>query len=139
MIILLQIFNGIREKQPEQLEKIVAVEGDLTVDNLGLGWQDESELIANVQIVFHCAAIIKFNEKLKVAINSNTTGIWRIIQLSLKLKDLKVLCYMSTIFSNCNLPEIREEYYSTGLDAMDIIKKTQTMNDDELDGLEREL
>jgi len=134
-----QIFNGIREKQPELLDKVMAVSGDITSDNLGLNMQDESELVENVQIIFHCAAVIKFNEKLKDAVNSNTTGIWRIIQLALKMKNLQVLSYMSTIFSHCYSPELYEKHYTTGLDAMDIIRKTQTLSDNELDELEKQL
>jgi len=60
------------------LDKVVAVSGDVTTDNFGLNSQDESELVENVQIIFHCAAVIKFNEKLKDTVNCNTTGIWRI-------------------------------------------------------------
>jgi len=100
--------------------------------------QDETELVENVQIVFHCAATIKFNENLKDAVNCNTTGMWRMIQLALKMKNLQVLSYMSTLFSHCYLPELYEKYYDTGLDAMDIIKKTQTMTDDELNVLEKD-
>jgi len=106
---------------------------------LGLDSQDESELIENVHIVFHCAAVIKFNEKLKEAVNCNTTGMLRIIQLAQKMKNLQVLSYMSTIFSHCYLPELYEKHYPTGLDAMDIIKKTQTLSDDILDDIEYEL
>jgi len=127
------------KKHPELLSKIVAVEGDLAVNNLGLSSQDEAELIENVHIIFHCAAVVKFNEKLKDAVNCNTTGILRIIQLALKMKNLQVLSYMSTIFSHCYMPELYEKYYATGLDAMDIIRKTQTLSDEELDVLEKQL
>lgn len=46
-------------------KKLIAVQGDLTEPNLGLSENDRSIMIENVNIVFHSAATVKFDEPLK--------------------------------------------------------------------------
>lgn len=50
---------------PNYKEKIIAVEGDLTADNLGLSEVDRKILRENVNIIFHSAATVRFDEPLK--------------------------------------------------------------------------
>jgi fatty acyl-CoA reductase len=49
----------------EYKKKFVIVEGDLLDENLGLSDQDRLLLINNVNIVFHSAATVRFDEPLK--------------------------------------------------------------------------
>lgn len=60
-----QLFDRLQEEQPGFAEKIIAINSDLTQPELDLSKEDESILIENVNIVFHCAATIRFNEPLK--------------------------------------------------------------------------
>lgn len=64
-ISLLQLFDRLRDEQPDFAEKIIAVNSDLTLPELDLSKEDQETLVANVNIVFHCAATIRFNEPLK--------------------------------------------------------------------------
>lgn len=61
----MQLFEKLQEEQPGFAEKIVAVNSDLTQPLLGLSKEDQSVLADNINIVFHCAATIRFNEPLK--------------------------------------------------------------------------
>lgn len=45
-------------------QKIVAIEGDITLPELGLSQKDRQLLIDEVSVVFHCAASIKFDAPL---------------------------------------------------------------------------
>jgi len=56
----------------------------------GLNEFDHKNLQNNVDIVFHVAATIKFNEDLKYAANLNTIGTQKILDLCLTMKNLKV-------------------------------------------------
>jgi len=104
-----------------------------------LSLEDEAELIEKVDIIFHCAAVIKFNEKLKDAINCNTLGTLRLLKLGEKMVRLQVFTYMSTIYSHTYEPELHERYYPSGLDVMDVIKMTNELPNDKLDDIEKEL
>lgn len=55
----------VRKNNPEFLAKLEAVEGDLVLPNLGISPEDEKKIIENVNIVFHSAATIKFDEPIK--------------------------------------------------------------------------
>lgn len=61
----LQLFERLQEEQPAFANKIVAVNSDLTQPELNLSREDQGILTENVDIVFHCAATIRFNEPLK--------------------------------------------------------------------------
>lgn len=60
-----QLFDRLQEEQPGFAEKIIAINSDLTQPELDLSKEDQSILIENINIVFHCAATIRFNEPLK--------------------------------------------------------------------------
>ena len=60
-----QLFDRVRDEQPGFAEKIVAVSSDLTQPELDLSKEDQEMLAGRINIVFHCAATIRFNEPLK--------------------------------------------------------------------------
>jgi fatty acyl-CoA reductase len=64
------LFDSVKSLYPndEYKKKFVLVEGDLLDDDLGLSDQDKLLLINNVNIVFHSAATVRFDEPLKYII-----------------------------------------------------------------------
>lgn len=83
------IFERIRMKNPEILNKLACIPGDIKDPNIGLSDSD-SKLLENVHIVFHVAATVRFNEPLREAANLNTFGTRRVMELCTKMKKLKV-------------------------------------------------
>ncbi|KAI4894800.1 hypothetical protein NFI96_017097 [Prochilodus magdalenae] len=72
-----KLFDRLREEQPDFAEKIVPVDSDLTQPELDLSKEDQDTLTDCINIVFHCAATIRFNEPLKpksVLVYNCTTG-----------------------------------------------------------------
>uniref|UniRef100_A0A915KWH3 Fatty acyl-CoA reductase n=1 Tax=Romanomermis culicivorax TaxID=13658 RepID=A0A915KWH3_ROMCU len=61
-----QLFSILKEKSPHVFEKVIAVDGNLTDENLGLSENDAKTLLNEVSIVFHCAATVKFDEALRL-------------------------------------------------------------------------
>lgn len=90
-----QIFDRIRDKWPERLEKIRPVEGDVSQADLGMSPADSKVLQDQVNIVIHSAATIRFIEPLSEALTLNTLGTKRLIELCHKIKGLKVLLHIS--------------------------------------------
>lgn len=89
-----KIFDNIREKTPDVLEKLVCVPGDINEPNIGLDSNDEQLLHDIIDIVFHVAATVRFNEPLKDAANLNTFGTQRVMELCTGMKNLKVIYYI---------------------------------------------
>ena len=53
------------------LKKVEAVNGDITEDNFGLDEESMSKLIENVNIIFHSAATVRFDEELTKSVSMN--------------------------------------------------------------------
>lgn len=98
----LQVFKRIREEKPEVYKKLVPIPGDVTSDKLGISPEHEQLLIDTAEIVFHCAATLKLEARLKDAIEMNTIGTKRILDLCLQMKRLKALLHLSTAFCYCD-------------------------------------
>ncbi|PSN33946.1 hypothetical protein C0J52_19348 [Blattella germanica] len=64
-----------------------------------------------VAVVFHAAATIKFNENLKVAMETNFFGTQEMVNLCKEMPNLSALVYVSTAYSYCPLEEIEEKIY----------------------------
>lgn len=105
------MFDEIRKKNPEILNKIHLIKGDITLPDLGLSSSDKNLLIERVNIVFHVAATVKFNEPLKKAIQTNTESPLYILELCKSMKNLISCVYISTAYSNPNISIIDETIY----------------------------
>lgn len=84
------IFERIRAKNSEVLSKLVCIPGDIKDSDIGLSDSDAKFLEENIHIVFHVAATVRFNEPLREAVNLNTFGTRRIMELCTKMTKLKV-------------------------------------------------
>ena len=88
------------------------MKGDVSLPYLGLSPKDRIMLVENVNVVFHLAATVRFNEPLNVAVNVNTKGTARVIELCKELKHAISVVYVSTAYSNAYLSEIEEKIYT---------------------------
>lgn len=64
-VLVLQLFDRVREDNPDFQKKVVPVSSELTQPGLAISPQDITKLAACVNVVFHCAATIRFDEPLK--------------------------------------------------------------------------
>ncbi|XP_003485872.1 putative fatty acyl-CoA reductase CG5065 [Bombus impatiens] len=115
------IYDNIKAKHPSVLSKVYPVKGDVSLPDLGLSREDRNLLLEKVNIVFHSAATVRLNEPLDVAVNVNTKGTARVIELWNELKHPISFVHVSTAFSNANLHEIEEKVYTTSLKPSDVI------------------
>ena len=92
------IFANIHEKTPDVLEKLVCIPGNIDEPNIGMDESDIKLLHDRIDIVFHVAATVRFNEPLKVAANLNTFGTQRVMELCTGMRNLKVI---TKILLNC--------------------------------------
>lgn len=70
--------------------KIIVIAGDCSLIGLGISDEDRKLIAENVTLIYHCAATIRFDEKLKRAVELNTRGTQEMIKLALECKKLDV-------------------------------------------------
>jgi len=73
------------------LEKLIAIPGDVNLPKLGISEENWQHLCNEISVVIHAAADVKFNEKLKIAVNTNVKGTQRVVELCRELKNLQVM------------------------------------------------
>ncbi|XP_034487080.1 fatty acyl-CoA reductase wat-like [Drosophila innubila] len=105
------MFSVLLKSNPKFSDQIVAIAGDCQLPDLGISVEDRKLLVDQVQIVLHCAATVRFDERLDVALNINTRGTLLMVQLAKEMCRLEAFVHVSTAFSNCVLHHIDEVYY----------------------------
>lgn len=133
------VFNRIRDKNPDAFEKVKAIPGDVGLPNLGLSDEDRNFLIDNIDIVFHSAATVKFNEDLKTAITLNTIGTKRMLEMCEKMKKIKSCVHVSTAFSNSDKKMVDEHVYQPPFDVYAIMSLVETLPDDVIEAISAKL
>ncbi|KAK1120200.1 hypothetical protein K0M31_012570 [Melipona bicolor] len=133
------IYESIKAIHPSVVNKVHPVEGDVSLSDLGLSVADRNILIENVNIVFHVAATVRFNEPLNVAVNVNTKSTARIMELCKELKHVISIVYVSTAYSNANIFEIEEKIYTTSFKPSTVINICESGDQQSIDLLEDEI
>nr|CAD7464674.1 unnamed protein product [Timema tahoe] len=85
-----KFFNRIRKEQPLAVNKVIPIEGDITRPDLGISLSDQNVITRTVSIVFHSAATVRFDEVLKVSVQTNMVGTKQLVQLCHKILKLEV-------------------------------------------------
>ncbi|CAB3219775.1 unnamed protein product [Arctia plantaginis] len=83
------VYDLLRTKKPEFADKIIPVEGNINEIRLGLSEKDWSMLTDEVNIIFHVAATIRFDEKLRKATLTNIRSSREALELARSCKNLK--------------------------------------------------
>ncbi|KAG6795790.1 fatty acyl-CoA reductase wat [Apis mellifera caucasica] len=126
------IYDKLRYKQTNFLEKIVMLEGDATKDDYGLSSEDKN-LLMNVNIIFHVAATVRFEEKLRTAININVKSTKFLLKFAQKLPNFKVFVHVSTAFAPCTENIIDEKHYKNTIDADKALELLDIFDDKKLE------
>ncbi|XP_041852894.1 fatty acyl-CoA reductase 1 isoform X1 [Melanotaenia boesemani] len=125
-----KLFERLQSEQPDFAEKIIAVKSDLTYPELDLSKEDQSVLAENVNIVFHCAATIRFNEPLKDAMQLNVLATQKMLALAHRMKHLDIFIHISTAYAHCDREVIEEVVYPPPVDYRKLIDTLGWMDDD---------
>ena len=123
------------ENDPDILQKLKAISGDLEKENLDLSKENRQILIDQVNVVFHSAANTDNEAHLKNNIVPNLLGTRRVMELSQQFKDLKALVHVSSAYANSSKLESEEVLYSAAEDTDEIIQQLETFKDKALDKL----
>ncbi len=97
------VFGKLREIHGDSFEtfareRLVAIDGDLTKDGLGLDPQELARLSSEVQIVINSAATVVFDEQIDEAINLNTLGPQRLLKVAKTFEKQPLFVHVSTAY-----------------------------------------
>ncbi|RZF48915.1 hypothetical protein LSTR_LSTR003295 [Laodelphax striatellus] len=134
-----RLYKRLKAEVPDYRKKITVVAGDCCLPNLGLTPADHQMLINNINVIFHGAATVRFDEKIRLAVDINVYGAREVLAFAKQIKNLAAMVHVSTAFANCNKLYIEEKFYSTPISYEDIMQMTKTKDDEELDKLTPEL
>ncbi|KAJ8982207.1 hypothetical protein NQ317_013509, partial [Molorchus minor] len=121
------------QRVADQRFKVVAIEGDCEGPNLGISGEDRDTLIKEVDMVFHVAATVRFDEKLKTAICINVRAVRDLLRLARQMPRLKSFVHVSTIYCNCTRDVIAEEIYPPVANYEGVISMVETLREEVLD------
>nr|CAH7755242.1 unnamed protein product [Callosobruchus chinensis] len=107
-ILKLPLYDKLRETNPDILNKIHAIGGDVMELNLGMNDEDRRLVTENCHIIYHSAASVRFDDSLKDAIIMNVRGTRETAALALQCQHLEAFIHISTTYCNVdrNLNEI---------------------------------
>nr|XP_033320820.1 putative fatty acyl-CoA reductase CG5065 [Megalopta genalis] len=125
----LPMFERIRNQKPQTMKKVIALNGDVSLDHLGLTEAQLETLMDEVDVVFHCAATLRLEAKLPDAIEMNTIGTKRVLDLAKKMKRLKSFVHLSTAFCHPDLDELGERVYDAPDDPNKVMDLIQWMDE----------
>ncbi|KAF9294446.1 cyclin-dependent kinase inhibitor far1 [Linnemannia elongata] len=125
----------------EVMSKVVAIQGDMSIDRLGLSEEDQATIQKDTTVFINSAASITFDGPLKSAFNLNTKGPLRACEIMKEMPHLKAVVQISTSYVNAYLQpqHVDEKIYSHPFgNPEDVYKKIQAMSDDEINDYERD-
>ncbi|CAG9853653.1 unnamed protein product [Phyllotreta striolata] len=124
----LPMFERLRKTYPTAIKKIIPLTGDLHSENLGLNEGDLKLLINECNIVFHMGATLKLEAKLNDAIEQNTGGTSRVIDVSRKMKNLLAFLHFSTAFCSADIDVFEERVYESQDSPREVLEVTKWLN-----------
>ena len=100
---------------------------------MGLNLQERQLLIDEVNMVFHGAASVRFDDSLTDAVIMNIRGTREVAKLALEMKNLDVLVHVSTTYCNTDRKVVEEKLHPAIADwekTIEIVEKRNkhTMN-----------
>lgn len=134
-----QIFKRIKDTNPDNLNKIHAINGDITLNRLGLSNDDWITLTESVNVIFHCAASVRFDEPLKNAILLNTKGTKELIDIACEMINFKAFIYTSTAYCNTDKNFIQEIVYSPIFSYTTILDAVERDDTELIETIERDM
>lgn len=129
------VFDRLKEEMPKFRHKVVVVPADCEAAGLGLTIADRQMITEKVNIIFHSAATVKFDEHLRAALATNVRGPLHLLRLARDMKKLDVMIHISTAYSNPYLPLVEERFYACDSELEQLEKTIDKLTDQQINGI----
>uniref|UniRef100_A0A8D9ACD6 Fatty acyl-CoA reductase n=1 Tax=Cacopsylla melanoneura TaxID=428564 RepID=A0A8D9ACD6_9HEMI len=133
------IFDPLNREVPDFRSKIKLIPADIESENLGLSPENKKLLLSKVNIVFHCAASVRFDEELQIGVKTNLYATSQMLNLAKQCPHLKMFIYVSTAFSHFKMrTNVEEKLYKPDSSYRELIQVLKlSPNDPELKQLKK--
>jgi fatty acyl-CoA reductase len=129
------LFHMVRDT-PALLDKVHLLNGDLDSDDLGLSQEELHRVLSEVQVVFHCAALIELDADIQDTLRCNYIGTGRLLTMAMRMQQLRCFLHLSTAFVNAYQPRssvIEERVYplkmgSVVMQHKDVVEDLMSIN-----------
>ena len=122
----------LKKLDPDRLRRVEAVNGDITEEDFGIDEVSRKMLIENVDVIFHSAATVRFDEELTKSVAMNLGAVSTVIKLAKQMKHLASFVDVSTAYCNCDLKQIEERIYSAPVDPQAIMDLCKVLDAEKL-------
>lgn len=129
------IFDRMKKMYPKFQHKIVGIAGDCSLPDLGLSLHDRKTLLEETHIVFHVAATVRFDEKIKTAVDINVRATEDMLKLAQDMPKLKSFIHVSTAYANCTRDMIEEKIYPPAMEHKKLMVMSEILSEKILDSL----
>ncbi|KAJ8982568.1 hypothetical protein NQ317_005039, partial [Molorchus minor] len=128
------VFDSLRDRSNSQeiFEKVHCIPGDVFQKNCGVSDNHHTLLKDTVDVVFHMAANVRFDQTLKSAITTNLGGTLHVLELARQFAKLKSFVHVSTSYCHCNESEVYEKLYTAPHDPRKMLDLVSWMEEEVL-------
>ncbi|XP_044727611.1 putative fatty acyl-CoA reductase CG5065 [Chrysoperla carnea] len=135
------LFERLRNEFPQSLSKLKVIKGDVSEIEFGLSGSDMKFIINEINIVFHVAASVRFDDPLREAILINTRGTREMLRILKQMQNLKVFLHTSTTYCNVDkdVDAIEEKVYKATTNWETMINAAENMDTNVLNFLEQKI
>ncbi|KAH8353836.1 hypothetical protein KR084_005274, partial [Drosophila pseudotakahashii] len=129
------VFEVLLRAKPDALQRVCPIAGDCLDTDLGISESDRRILAAEVHVVIHGAATVRFDEALHLAVAINVRATRLMLQLAKQMTKLISYVHVSTAYSNCVVTDIAERFYPEHLNCSSdkVLALADLVNDETLD------
>ncbi|XP_055680434.1 fatty acyl-CoA reductase 1-like [Lutzomyia longipalpis] len=133
------VFQRIRTKAPDLFDKLEAVEGDICDLGMGIDLLAPQKRFANVSILIHAAASVRFDDPLKKAAIINIRGTREILNFAETLPNLNVFFHTSTTFCYPEYKFMQEEMYPATADWRKVLDMVEKLDEEVICAMEKKI
>lgn len=112
------------------IDKVFPISGDVEKVDLALSDKERQILVNEVDMVFHGAATIRFDEPLRKAVLLNTRGTQMMLKLAKEMKKLEVFVHISTAYCHLDEKVLYEKPYPPPRDPTTLIEEVEVLNEE---------
>ncbi|CAH1642238.1 unnamed protein product [Spodoptera littoralis] len=122
------LFERLRKERPGFESKVFVVAGDVMELGLGISEEDRALIVNRVNIVYHVAASVRFDDPLEYAVRMNLRGTKEMVELAADIRNLNVFVHVSTSYANTNRETLEEVVYPPHADWRETLNICETID-----------
>ncbi|XP_072948456.1 fatty acyl-CoA reductase wat-like [Epargyreus clarus] len=119
------VYDPLKKLYPNFTDKIIPIDGDVRELKMDLSEDDWKTITEEVNVIFHMAATVNFQEDVRTATITNVRGTREMMLLARACRQLKSMVHVSTAYSHATKHRInkavREDFYEAPIAPEDMI------------------